>query len=155
MLNAGNLERLSDAIGWLKREPRVDAIAVLANERQDMSDIALPWNGRIVRLADYVGLDGGRGWVLNRTRLAQRVIPPHLLGPKDRGRPNSAYTLAAELIPEVDRKGALRAIRSRRGRHKVVLAAAKAKHGASATLSRDPCEKAFQDYLSKGQFGGT
>ena len=152
MLNAGDLERWNDAMGWLKRDPRTDAIAVLTNETRDLSDIVLPWDGRVVKFADYACPNDRGRWTLDRTRLAKRVLPTHLLHPRDRGRPNSAYTLAAELIPEVDREGALRAIRSRRHRHRVVLAAARERHGANTTLSREPCEQAFQDYLRKNQY---
>lgn len=152
MLNAGDLERLNDAMGWLKRDPRPDAIAVLTNEARDLSDIVLPWDGRVVRFVDYACPNDRGAWTLDRTRLAERVIPTRLLAPRNQGRPNSAYTLAAALIPEVDRNGAVRAINSVRGRHRLVLAEAKSRRGPSTTLSIGACEKAYQDYLRKAQF---
>lgn len=153
LLQAGDVEHVNDAIGWLAREPRYDAVAVLTNERRDLSNLALPCDGRVVRLLDYICTNDRSRWELDRTRLAERVIPQRLLRLNVRGRPKSAYALAARLIPEVDRDGTLQTLTSKRARHRVVLAAARARHGDKTKLSREPCEQAFQDYLRANPSG--
>lgn len=153
LLQAADVERFNDAIGWLAREPRYDAVAVLTNERRDLSNLVLPGDGRVVRLLDYICINDRRRWTLDKTRLAERVIPQRLLRPNLRGRPKSAYALAAQLIPEIDHDGTLRALTSKRARHRVVLAAARARHGDKTKLSRAPCEQAFENYLRANPSG--
>ncbi len=151
LLNAGDLERAGHAIEWLKKEPRVDAVAILTNDRRDLSALPLPWNGRILRLSECVTLDRCTGLALLKAPIAERTIPQQLLSSRGRGRPNSAYELAASLIPDVDQDGALRRAKGVRGRHRMVLEAARKKHGPTVTLSKEPCERAFQAYLQSSQ----
>jgi hypothetical protein len=147
MLQATDLGRFNDAIKWLQDEPRNDAVAVLTNESRDLGRLLVPWDGRVVRLSDYVYTDDRHFLTLDRMRLAERVLPGELLRMSKRGRPKSAFALASEIIPELDREGEMKKLGSARARYRVVLAAAKVRFGEGTTVSRVPCEEAWQAYV--------
>lgn len=148
MLGAVDLEQFSDAREFLKHEPRSEGVAVLTNDRRDLSQLALPRHGRIVPLIDCVELGTDGRLVLDRRWLAERVLPEHLLRPAQPGRPNSAERMAAELIRELDRDGALSKLSATK-RSRVLLDAAKARNGDETTLSKLPCDKAWAAYLAE------
>jgi hypothetical protein len=148
MLGAVDLEQFSEAREFLKQEPRSDGVAVLTNDRRDLSQLALPCNGRIIPITDCIELGTDGRIALDRRWIAERVLPEHLLRPAQPGRPNRAERMAAELIRELDCDGALGDLSTNK-RHRVLLDAAKARNGEETTLSKLPCDKAWAAYLAE------
>lgn len=148
MLGRVDLEQFSEARQFLRQEPRSDGLAVLTSDRRDLSQLALPRHGGIISITECVELGSDGRLTLDRRWLAERVLPERLLRPAQPGRPNRAEQMAAELIRELDRDGALRGL-SESKRHRALLDAAKARHGKETTLSKPPCDKAWAAYLAE------
>lgn len=139
-------ERFNDVHGWLKGEPGADGVALLTNDGRDVSRLSLPQYGSILQTDNCVEICSNGQLTLDREWLARRVLPENLLGPKRRGRPNSAECLAAELIRELDHDGSMRTMGVNE-RHRALNSAAKKKYGDETTLSKPPCNRAWDAYI--------
>ena len=148
MQGGADLERFNDTVGWLRSEPRNEAVALLTSDKRNLNQLLLPWPGRLVPLADCLCADKRDHLTLDRERLARHVLPKELLTPPRGGRQASKYQLAAELILALDEHGALQKIGSARARHRALLSAAQAREGNDVTLSREPCDKAWGAYVA-------
>lgn len=147
MLNAGELERFNEACLSLMGEPRCDGMAVITNDLRDVSQLILPHAGRVVSLADSIIVSDDGQIVLRREWLAQRVLPEQLMGRSKPGRPNEKQQLAADLIRELDRDGGLRRL-GQNERHRILLQTARERFGKDTTLSKAPCDKAWEKHVS-------
>ncbi|MEM7776351.1 MAG: hypothetical protein AAF732_12150 [Pseudomonadota bacterium] len=148
MADASDLENFSIARSLLAQEPRTDGMALLTADRSDLSQLRLPYAGRIVPMQECVEITDSGKLEIDREWLARRVLPEELLRRKGPGRPNSAQKLAEELIPTLDRNGELRPL-SQGKRHEALLAEAKRKYGEKTTLSKEPCNIAWAKYVSE------
>lgn len=139
----GSPRSFGEIVAILSNEPRSDCIAILTNDTQDFGGLALPCPGKVVPLADCLTIGEDGHITLNREWLARLVVPEHLVrASKKAGRPNKAEQLAAALIGEQDRDGALEKL-GQNERHRALQAAARSKHGPRTTLSKVACNKAW------------
>lgn len=96
--NAANTATLNSVLTILKTVERPDALAVLTSDTSDLSEVKLPYVGRIVALTDCVHISENGNLTLDLDWLARRVLPPEKLEPPKPGRPRSKRKLADDAI---------------------------------------------------------
>ena len=145
--SAGAPHTFNEILTLLSGEPRVDCIAVLTEDTGDLSALILPRVGRLLSIVDGITIGEKCEINLNREWIGRHVVPQHLLRLPKPGRRNTAEQLAARLILELEGDGKLQAM-GQNERHRTLEAAAKREFGPTKSLSKGPCNKAWNAYLA-------
>ena len=145
--NAGTPRIFNEILPILSGEPRVDCIAVLTEDTRDLSGLILPRVGKLLSIVDGITIGEKCKINLNREWIGRHVVPEHLLRLPKAGRRNTAEQLAARLILELDGDGKLQAM-GQNERHRTLQATAKREFGPAKSLSKEPCNKAWNAYLA-------
>lgn len=145
--NISNLEIFDAVNEYLQlRQPRMDGIAVLTNDRRDLSGLNLTRGGRIVPLADVFDMLNDGRTTVDLNGLAQRVLPADKLQLPSRGRPPVQRDRLMPIIERLHTAVGWAGL-SERGQVRRIKTEYLATYGKDATVS----DSAVKDALIRAQ----